>query len=55
VSKNGNLMRNIPVKGDGSIDELERAIVEEIRVWMNLNGDSIYDTRPWKFFGEGPQ
>ena len=55
VSKNGNLMLNIPVKGDGSIDELERAIVEEIGVWMNLNGDSIYGTRPWKIFGEGPQ
>ena len=55
VSKNGNLMLNIPVKGDGSIDELERAIVEEIGVWMNLNGESIYGTRPWKIFGEGPQ
>ena len=55
VSKNGNLMLNIPVKGDGSIDELERAIVEELGVWMNLNGASIYGTRPWKIFGEGPQ
>lgn len=55
VSKNGNLMLNIPVRGDGSIDELERAIVEEIGVWMKLNSKSIYGTRPWKLFGEGPQ
>jgi len=55
VSKNGNLMLNIPVKGDGSIDELERTIVEEIGLWMRLNGESIYETRPWKIFGEGPQ
>ncbi|KAF2514871.1 alpha-L-fucosidase [Flavobacterium foetidum] len=55
VSKNGNLMLNIPVRGDGSIDELERAIVEEIGVWMKINGSSIYGTRPWKIFGEGPQ
>jgi len=55
VSKNGNLMLNIPVRGDGSIDELERAIVEEIGVWMKLNSKSIYGTRPWKIFGEGPQ
>lgn len=55
VSKNGNLMLNIPVRGDGSIDELERKIVKEIGVWMKLNSKSIYGTRPWKIFGEGPQ
>ncbi|WP_281310087.1 alpha-L-fucosidase [Flavobacterium flavigenum] len=55
VSKNGNLMLNIPVRGDGSIDELERAIVKEVGVWMKANSKSIYGTRPWKIFGEGPQ
>lgn len=55
VSKNGNLMLNIPLRGDGSIDELERAIVMEIGVWMKANSESIYGTRPWKIFGEGPQ
>lgn len=54
VSKNGNLMLNIPVRGDGTIDEKEHAIVEEIGDWMRLNGESIYGTRPWKIFGEGP-
>jgi len=54
VSKNGNLMLNIPVRGDGSIDELERKIVEDIGVWMRANSESIYETRPWKIFGEGP-
>lgn len=54
VSKNGNLMLNIPLRGDGSIDELERKVVEDIGVWMRANGESIYGTRPWKIFGEGP-
>lgn len=54
VSKNGNLMLNIPVRGDGTIDELERQIVEGIGRWMKINGESIYGTRPWKIFGEGP-
>jgi alpha-L-fucosidase len=54
VSKNGNLMLNIPVRGDGSIDEKERKIVEEIGMWMKVNSESIYGTRPWKIFGEGP-
>ena len=54
VSKNGNLMLNIPVRGDGTIDEKERKIVEEIGAWMKENSESIYGTRPWKIFGEGP-
>jgi alpha-L-fucosidase len=54
VSKNGNLMLNIPVRGNGTIDEKERKIVEEISAWMKVNSESIYGTRPWKIFGEGP-
>ncbi|AMP99521.1 alpha-L-fucosidase [Pedobacter cryoconitis] len=54
VSKNGNLMLNIPLKGDGTMDDIELGIVEEIGKWMRENGESIYSTRPWKIFGEGP-
>lgn len=54
VSKNGNLLLNVPVRGDGTIDSDERAIVEEIAEWMKLSGESIFATRPWKVFGEGP-
>jgi alpha-L-fucosidase len=54
VSKNGNLLLNIPVRGDGTIDEKEVAILEGIAAWMDINKESIFDTRPWKVFGEGP-
>jgi alpha-L-fucosidase len=54
VSKNGNLLLNVPVRGDGTIDEKEIAILEEIAVWMDVNKESIFDTRPWKVYGEGP-
>lgn len=54
VSKNGNLLLSVPVRGDGTIDELEQAIVEEIGRWMAVNSDGIYDTRPWAVYGEGP-
>jgi alpha-L-fucosidase len=54
VSKNGNLLLSVPVRGNGTIDALEVGIVEEIGRWMARNGEAIYDTRPWAVFGEGP-
>ena len=54
VSKNGTLLLSIPVRANGTIDEKERAIVGDIKAWMDINKQSIYGTRPWKTFGEGP-
>ncbi len=54
VSKNGNLLLSIPVRGNGTIDNNERRIVAGIKAWMDINGTSIYATRPWKVYGEGP-
>ncbi|MGZ3764921.1 MAG: alpha-L-fucosidase [Mucilaginibacter sp.] len=54
VSKNGNLLLNIPVRGDGTIDDKERRIVEEVGAWMKVNNECIFSSRPWKLFGEGP-
>jgi alpha-L-fucosidase len=54
VSKNGNLLLNIPLRGDGSIDDKEIKILEEIGSWMKVNKEAIVGTRPWKLFGEGP-
>jgi alpha-L-fucosidase len=54
VSKNGNLLLSIPVRGDGTIDSEERAIVEGIGTWTRRFGDAIYGTRPWTVAGEGP-
>ena len=54
VSKNGNLLLNIPVRGDGTIDDKEEAIVDAIASWTQRNGEAIFGTRPWRVFGEGP-
>jgi alpha-L-fucosidase len=54
VSKNGNLLLNVPVRADGTIDDQELAVVEDIERWMHVNGEAIFATRPWKIFGEGP-
>ena len=54
VSKNGNLLLNVPLRADGTFDEKEKAILDELGVWMRMNGECIFDTRPWTVFGEGP-
>jgi len=54
VSKNGNLLLNIPLRADGTYDDKAAVIVDGIGEWMKVNKESIYDTRPWHIFGEGP-
>jgi len=55
VSKNGNLLLNIPIRGNGSIDKLELNIVDGITKWMDVNSEGIFATRPWHIYGEGPK
>ena len=54
VSKNGNLLLSVPLRGDGTIDADERRILEDIAAWMGRNGEAIHGTRPWRTYGEGP-
>jgi len=52
VSKNGNLLLNIPLKPDGTLDVYCNALLDQIGQWMKVNGQAIYGTRPWKVYGE---
>jgi alpha-L-fucosidase len=54
VSRNGNLLLNFPLPNSGELDSEELNILSEITKWMAINGEGIYDTRPWKILGEGP-
>ena len=53
VSKNGNLLLNVPLTGDG---ELEEEVITMLKVMahdFDLIGEGIFSTRTWEAFGEG--
>jgi alpha-L-fucosidase len=53
VSKNGTLLLSIPVRGDGTLDAEELAILDSLGRWMAREGEAaIYGSRPWRRFGE---
>ena len=54
ISKNGVVMLNIALKGDGTIPEKQAAYLTAFGDFLKINGEGIYETRPWKVFGEGP-
>ena len=54
VSRNGNLLLNFPLPASGMLDIEELNVLTGITAWMKVNSESIYGTRPWKIFGQGP-
>lgn len=54
VSRNGNLLLNIPLPASGTPDDEELKIISGITNWMRVNSEGIYSTRPWRISGEGP-
>src|SRR5260370_1074896 len=54
ISKNGNLMLSVPVRGDGTLDGDEHAFLHGMARWIERNGEGVYGTRPAAVFGEGP-
>jgi alpha-L-fucosidase len=53
VSKNGNLLLNVGPKPDGTIPDQATNLLLGLGEWLKVNGEAIYDTRPWHTYGEG--
>lgn len=54
TSKNGNLLLNVVLRPDGSLDPEVETMLHQMADWTTVNGEAIYGTRPWLIFGEGP-
>ncbi|NUW33350.1 alpha-L-fucosidase [Nonomuraea sp. SMC257] len=54
VSKNGNMLLNVSPMIDGTIPQGQRDILHAIGTHLRRNGESIYSTRAWTVYGEGP-
>ena len=54
VSKNGNLLLNVVQRPDGSLDPEPEKILQEMARWIAINGEAVFETRPWLVHGEGP-
>jgi alpha-L-fucosidase len=53
-SKNGCLLLNIPQRPDGTLDDECTYLLKQMALWVNINGEGVFGTRPWIVAGEGP-
>ena len=54
VSKGGNFLLNVGPDGQGVIPAESANILKEVGQWLMVNGDAIYDSKPWVVDHEGP-
>jgi alpha-L-fucosidase len=52
VSKNGNILLNLALKADGSMQDIEVTYLKEMARWMDVVGEGIHASRPWLVYGE---
>jgi alpha-L-fucosidase len=52
VSRNGTMLLNITQHGRGDLDPQVTRFCKDIGVWLKINGEAIYGSRPFEVYGE---
>ncbi len=52
VCRNGTMLLNITQHGRGDLDPEAVTACKEVGAWLKVNGEAIYDSRPFEVFGE---
>ena len=54
ISKNGTMALNVAPMADGTIPAGQQTILRGFGDYLSRFGESVYGTRAWKVYGEGP-
>jgi alpha-L-fucosidase len=52
VSRNGAMLLNLTQHGRGDLDPELIRIAKNIGIWLKMNGEAVYGSRPFEIFGE---
>jgi len=53
VAHGGNLLLIVNLDGQGALPEVQENRLKDIGNWLNVNGEGIYETRPYKIQTDG--
>ncbi len=52
VCRNGTMLLNITQHGRGNLDPEVTQLCKDIGVWLKINGEAVYGSRPFEVYGE---